>query len=70
MLKGELEDQGFTSKYLISHDKLKEEEYLTFIDVTTASEGDIITFYLVDGKVKNSFKGTIIGTVEETGRRD
>lgn len=63
MPKENLANAGFSEDKLISHNLSGNQEYLTFLDITLV--GDNITFYLEDGKVKDWFRGTSIGTLEE-----
>ncbi|MDD5429878.1 MAG: hypothetical protein PHE97_04070 [Candidatus Omnitrophica bacterium] len=60
----DLNEAGFTRECLISEDRVGEEEYLTFSDWTTLFEGDTITFYLVEGKVKEWFRGVPLAGIE------
>jgi hypothetical protein len=59
----QLIDFGFSQENLISHDEQEEGEYKTFQDITTPEEGDIITFYIVEGKIEECFTGSLLGTI-------
>lgn len=52
MPKEDLEKAGFTEHSQKGYYKKGNEEWLTFSDWMTEESGDLITFYLVDGKVK------------------
>ena len=53
----ELQSLGFTKYTLIDYEKQNNIEYFTFSDWRTKQSGDIITFAVIDGKVKEWFKG-------------
>jgi len=52
MPKEDLEKIGFTEHSQKWYYKEGSEEWITFSDWMTEESGDLITFYLVDGKVK------------------
>jgi len=64
MPKENLEQAGFTKDKLISYNVSGNQEYMTFLDISLV--GDNITFYLEDGKIKDWFRGTDVGTLEGT----
>ncbi|MBU2474321.1 MAG: hypothetical protein KKG91_06255 [Candidatus Omnitrophica bacterium] len=61
-----LEHAGFTKDFLISENVSGDQQYLTFLDISTVEAGDNITFYLQDNKIIDWFRGTDVGTLEET----
>ncbi|MCF7908490.1 MAG: hypothetical protein K9L86_06445 [Candidatus Omnitrophica bacterium] len=63
MPKENLGNVGFSEDKLLSYNLSGNQEYMTFLDITLV--GDNITFYLEDGKVKDWFRGTDVGTLEE-----
>jgi len=52
MPKEDLEKIGFTEHSQKGYYKEGNEEWITFSNWVTEESGDLITFYLVDGKVK------------------
>ena len=52
MSKEDLEKVGFTEHLQKGYHRKGNEEWITFSDWMTEESGDLITFYLVDGKVK------------------
>jgi hypothetical protein len=69
MPKEELKERGFTESNLVSSIREGNQEYLTFSDWTASREGDNITFYIVEGKIEDWFKGEDVGTIEKGENR-
>ncbi len=65
MPRSDLAKLGFSEDLLVTSDTEGEEEYLTFPDITTLKEGDLITFYLFREKVVDWFRGESMGTFEK-----
>ncbi|MBU2044326.1 MAG: hypothetical protein KJ619_03760 [Candidatus Omnitrophica bacterium] len=61
-----LKNAGFNKELLISENTSGDQRYLTFLDISTVEAGDNITFYLQDNKIIDWFRGTDVGTLEET----
>ena len=66
MAKENLENAGFTKELVTSDNVSDGEQYITFQDISTVETGDNITFYIEDGKIVDWFRGTDLGTLEET----
>ena len=61
-----LENAGFSKDLLISDNISDNQRYLTFLDISTVQAGNNITFYIEDSKIIDWFRGTNLGTLEES----
>ncbi len=64
MPKENLANAGFNQDKLISYNAVGDQEYITFLDISLV--GDNITFYLEQRIIKDWFRGTDVGTLDES----
>ena len=68
MEKSHLEKIGFSDDNLVDYSCEGDVEFITYADTSTPMEGDIITFYIVKGKVKEWYKGECSWAVERLNK--